>query len=67
MFGGGLYAFTLLGIEFDSNGLCRFLILDPHYTASDNIKTIIDKGGISWKKIDIFLSGTFYNFCMPLN
>jgi hypothetical protein len=66
MFGGGVYAYTLLGIDWNSeNNDVRFLILDPHYTASDNIKTIIEKGGISWRKVDMFLPDTFYNFCLP--
>lgn len=65
MFGGGLYAYTLLGIDVSDDD-CRFLILDPHYIASDNIKTIIEKGGIQWKKPDMFDDANFYNFCMPL-
>lgn len=66
MFGGGVYAYTLLGIDWNQmTNDVRFLILDPHYTASDNIKTIIEKGGVSWKKIEMFLPDTFYNFCFP--
>ena len=65
MFGGGVYAYTLLGIECSPEGYCRFLILDPHYIASDNIKTVIDKGGVLWRGAEMFLPGTFYNFCMP--
>ena len=66
MQGGGVLAFTLLGLDTnDKTGETNFLILDPHYTGSDNIKNIIDKGGISWKKPDMFLANTFYNFCLP--
>ena len=43
----------------------RFLILDPHYVGKDEFKHTIEKGGIAWKKEDIFEAGTFYNFCMP--
>lgn len=33
MIGGGVLAYTLLGVQFDeSTGDCAFLILDPHYT-----------------------------------
>jgi len=32
MFGGGFYAYTLLGIEEDANNKIKYLILDPHYT-----------------------------------
>jgi hypothetical protein len=48
-------AFTLLGVDYNENdGEARFLILDPHYTGSDNIASIIEKKAISWKKADIF-------------
>ena len=42
MFGGGLYAYTLLGVEY-SDVERRFLILDPHYTGEDKIKQILIK------------------------
>lgn len=42
MFGGGLYAYTLLGIDYSEED-CRFLILDPHFTANDTIKSVIEK------------------------
>jgi hypothetical protein len=33
MIGGGVLAYTLLGVQFDeSSGEAAFLILDPHYT-----------------------------------
>ena len=33
MIGGGVLAYTLLGVYFnESTGDCAFLILDPHYT-----------------------------------
>ena len=33
MIGGGVLAYTLLGVHFnESTGDCAFLILDPHYT-----------------------------------
>ena len=53
MFGGGLYAYTLLGVEYNDEE-SRFLILDPHYTASDTVNKIIEKQGVSWKKADLF-------------
>ncbi|CAD8198689.1 unnamed protein product [Paramecium octaurelia] len=65
MFGGGLYAYTLLGIDYNDDD-CRFLILDPHYTANDTIKSVIEKQGVSWRKADMFEEKHFYNFCMPL-
>ena len=66
MLGGGVLAFTLLGIEENlETGENKFLILDPHYLGSDQIKNIIEKGGISWKGADMFLANTYYNFCLP--
>lgn len=33
MYGGGQYAYTILGINYSWQlGECQFLILDPHYT-----------------------------------
>ena len=38
MIGGGQLAFTLLGIDFNErSGEVRFLIMDPHYTGTDDI------------------------------
>jgi hypothetical protein len=31
-----------------------YLIVDPHYTGADNVKTILDKGWIGWKKVFTF-------------
>ena len=64
MYGGGLYAYTLMGLDINQEtGETKFLILDPHYTGRDNIKNVIEKGGIAWKGPEIFLPGTYYNFC----
>ena len=52
MFGGGLYAFTLLGIEINNNKV-RYLILDPHYVGKDDFKSIL-KGGVYWKGTELF-------------
>jgi len=36
MFGGGVKAFTLMGIDHkEETDEVRFLIMDPHYTGSD--------------------------------
>eukprot|EP01017_Pseudomicrothorax_dubius_P039423 TRINITY_DN6048_c0_g1_i1.p1 TRINITY_DN6048_c0_g1~~TRINITY_DN6048_c0_g1_i1.p1 ORF type:complete len:589 (-),score=143.10 TRINITY_DN6048_c0_g1_i1:136-1902(-) len=65
MFGGGVLAFTLLGVDRnETTGEVRFLILDPHYTGSDVIEKAVDKGAIAWKGPEIFLPGTYYNFCL---
>lgn len=68
MIGGGVLAYTLLGVSIseDNPEKSKFLILDPHYTGTDDIVTIVKKKGVSWKtKNEVFKSGNFYNFCMP--
>ncbi len=66
MIGGGVLAYTLLGIDYNEDtGDIKFLILDPHYTGSDNLKNIQDKGWIGWKESKLFLDNAFYNFCLP--
>ena len=47
--GGGVLAHTILGVDFnDVTGDIKFLILDPHYTGGEDLKTIQDK--VSAKK-----------------
>jgi Ufm1-specific protease 2 len=44
MIGGGVLAHTILGVDFnESTGESMLLVLDPHYTGIDDIKTIQDK------------------------
>lgn len=67
MVGGGVFAYTILGVDYDKvKGECKFLILDPHYTGEDDVKTIINKGWCNWKTIEIFKKENFYNLCLPL-
>ncbi|XP_078158016.1 peptidase C78, ubiquitin fold modifier-specific peptidase 1/ 2 isoform X2 [Carex rostrata] len=72
MIGGGVLAYTLLGVEYnDVTGECAFLILDPHYTGSDDLKKIVSGGWCSWKRpVDskgrsFFLKDKFYNLLLP--
>ncbi|KAH7858264.1 hypothetical protein Vadar_021831 [Vaccinium darrowii] len=72
MIGGGVLAYTLLGVDYnDVSGDCAFLILDPHYTGSDDIKKIVNGGWCGWKKaVDskgkhFFLQDRFYNLLLP--
>eukprot|EP00455_Lapot_gusevi_P055605 TRINITY_DN9060_c0_g3_i1.p1 TRINITY_DN9060_c0_g3~~TRINITY_DN9060_c0_g3_i1.p1 ORF type:complete len:525 (+),score=108.65 TRINITY_DN9060_c0_g3_i1:1088-2662(+) len=66
MIGGGSYAHTMLGIDFnEETGDIRFLILDPHYVGSEDARTIISKGWCAWKSVDFFNKNAFYNLCMP--
>ncbi|KAL0335814.1 UNVERIFIED_CONTAM: putative Ufm1-specific protease [Sesamum radiatum] len=47
MIGGGVLAYTLLGVDYnETSGDCAFLILDPHYTGNDDIKKIVNGGGV---------------------
>ena len=44
MIGGGLLAHTIIGVNFDEvTGSVQYLILDPHYTGAEDIKTITGK------------------------
>ncbi|CAH9133760.1 unnamed protein product [Cuscuta epithymum] len=72
MIGGGVLAYTLLGVNYnDATGDCAFLILDPHYTGSDDHRKILNGGWCGWKKaVDgmgkhFFLHDKFYNLLLP--
>lgn len=75
MMGGANLAFTLLGIDYnESSGECAFLILDPHYTGSENLETIQRKAmqlegykavPCGWRKASSFAKNSFYNLCLP--
>ena len=42
MMGGGQLAYTLLGVDYNElTGECAFLILDPHYTGGEDVKSIV--------------------------
>ncbi|XP_073013802.1 probable Ufm1-specific protease isoform X1 [Typha latifolia] len=72
MIGGGVLAYTLLGVEYnEASGDCAFLILDPHYTGNDDLKKIVNGGWCGWKKAvdskgrNFFLKDKFYNLLLP--
>ncbi|KAH1112089.1 hypothetical protein GLYMA_04G191400v4 [Glycine max] len=72
MIGGGVLAYTLLGVDYnEASGDCAFLILDPHYTGSDDLKKIVNGGWCGWKKAvdskgkNFFLHDKFYNLLLP--
>jgi hypothetical protein len=47
MIGGGVLAYTLLGVDYnESSGDCAFLILDPHYMGTDDLKKIVNGGWV---------------------
>jgi hypothetical protein len=74
MIGGGVLAYTLLGIDFnEQTGECAFLILDPHYTGADVLQAIHKGRWVAWKFADgkaaaggdLFVSSAFYNLLCP--
>jgi hypothetical protein len=66
MIGGGVLAYTLLGVDYNATtGAIKFLILDPHYVGPENLKNIKDKW-CAWKEGSIFKKDAHYNLCMPL-
>lgn len=66
MIGGGVLAHTIIGIDFnEKNGDVSYLILDPHYTGSEDLAIITKKGWCGWKKNNFWDKGAFYNLCLP--
>ncbi|WKY05813.1 hypothetical protein Q1695_006207 [Nippostrongylus brasiliensis] len=66
MIGGAQLAHTILGVDFDeSTGECYFLVLDPHYTGSEDIKVILSKGWCAWKPASFWNPEYFYNMVLP--
>ena len=66
MIGGGVLAHTILGIHFnESTGDIRFLILDPHYTGGEDLKTVQEKGWCGWKGPNFWDQTAHYNMCLP--
>ena len=74
MIGGGVLAYTLLGIDYnDQTGECAFLILDPHYTEDEDLGKIGAGAWCGWKRLgdqaaaggDLFVKTAFYNFLCP--
>lgn len=72
MIGGGVLAYTLLGVDYNElTGDCAFLVLDPHYTGGEDLKSIRSGGWVGWKKAvteagkDFFVRSAFYNLLLP--
>lgn len=64
--GGGQLAHTILGVDFNEDtGDCRFLVLDPHYTGSEDIRTVTTKGWCQWKPPSFWKPDYFYNMVCP--
>lgn len=51
MFGGGEYAYCVVGMNYCWKlGEVEFLILDPHYNGPDSTDKIIERKGVCWRK-----------------
>jgi len=70
MIGGGVLAYTMLGIAIDEDDInnTQFLILDPHYKGPRDWSKITDakKGGVWWRTAKLFGAKDYYNFCCPV-
>ena len=66
MIGGGVLAHTIIGVAFDEKkGDTKFLILDPHFTGTEDLTTIQKKGWCGWKASSFWEKNSFYNMCLP--
>ncbi|XP_028177004.1 probable Ufm1-specific protease 2 [Ostrinia furnacalis] len=66
MIGGGVLAHTILGVEYNSlTNETRYLILDPHYTGSEDLAVVVSKGWCGWKNSDFWNKVAHYNLCLP--
>ncbi|XP_045600744.2 ufm1-specific protease 2 isoform X1 [Procambarus clarkii] len=66
MIGGGVLAHTIIGVDWNAqSGDISFLILDPHYTGSEDLSTIQNKGWCGWKGPDFWDPAAYYNLCLP--
>lgn len=53
MIGGGVLAYTLLGVHrSEESGRVAFLILDPHYVGPEDAAAIVKGGWVAWKELE---------------
>ncbi|XP_033741200.1 ufm1-specific protease 1-like [Pecten maximus] len=53
----------ILGVCCDSPSL---LILDPHHHGQiKSLSDLYDRGMVSWRPLDTFMTDSFYNLCLP--
>ncbi|XP_037940567.1 probable Ufm1-specific protease 2 [Teleopsis dalmanni] len=66
MIGGGVLAHTIIGIHYSNEPRdIKFLILDPHYSGTDDVEIIQSKGWCGWKGSDFWNKKNYYNLCLP--
>ena len=74
MAGGGVLAYTLLGIWHEpATGEVAFLILDPHYTGEEDLRKVQGGRWVAWQRAGgradaggpLFVPGAHYNLLCP--
>ncbi|KAK2964845.1 putative Ufm1-specific protease 2 [Blattamonas nauphoetae] len=70
MIGGGVLAYTLLGIrqvitKQSPTPTIEYLILDPHFKGGERITDIINEKWVWWHPASIFRTDCHYNMCLP--
>ncbi|KAJ8717770.1 hypothetical protein PYW07_005700 [Mythimna separata] len=67
MMGGDVDASSkgIVGIHVDNRG-ASLLVVDPHYVGKEQTKEFLfNKGWVKWQRLSDFISGSFYNLCLP--
>ena len=54
-----------ISCSFPSPPQAAWLVLDPHYTGGEDLKTIQSKGWCGWKTQKFWNQTAFYNMCLP--
>ncbi|KFD54459.1 hypothetical protein M514_04606 [Trichuris suis] len=66
MIGGGVLAHVILGVFIDeASSVVKYLVLDPHYTGPEDVKSIVQKGWCGWKPSTFWAKSPFYNLLLP--
>lgn len=54
MVGGGVLAYTLLGVDWDEDRQrLAFLILDPHYAGAEDAEAVVKGGWVAWRELRV--------------
>ncbi|KAJ8717139.1 hypothetical protein PYW08_005538 [Mythimna loreyi] len=67
MMGGDVDASSkgIFGIHV-GHGDASLLVVDPHYVGKEQTKEFLfNKGWVKWQRLSDFISGSFYNLCLP--
>ncbi|CAN7999754.1 unnamed protein product, partial [Ixodes hexagonus] len=66
----------VLGVCHTTESMAYLLVLDPHWFSDETRyigqnqmdkrrRHVQDNGWISWRSLDTFMEGSFYNLCLP--